>query len=71
MGKVAYWLECLFPVCKVNGPSLTRKLTHYSPSSGWVPSGNLGEIKADRKGAGYPTSCTNDPREVFSLTCTP
>ena len=44
----------------VYGSSLIRypdwMLAHCSPSSGWVPGGNGGEIKAVRKGTGYLTS---------------
>ena len=31
-------------------------LVYCSPSSAWGPGGNIGEIKATRRGTGYPTS---------------
>jgi len=46
-------------------------LAHCSPSSKWVPSGNTGEIKAERKGTGQPTSHADGLGEASSLTGTP
>ena len=45
--------------------------THCSPSSKWVPGGNIGEIQAAKKGTGHPTSHADGSGKVSSLPGTP